>query len=101
MAASSFEITRTESHTEWAQILDGRFAVFKTTAQGDEALVQWDWNTVCNLVSWMTDNDGPVFSALTGPMAAQVRDSARELGMTPEMFVWHAVKVFIEVGQSS
>ena len=101
MTPSSFEITRTDSRTEWAQILDGRLTIHRSTAQGDEALVQWEWNTVCNLVSWMTDCDGPVFSALTGPMAAQIRDSARELGMTPEMFVWHAVKVFIEVGQNS
>ncbi len=101
MPPTSFQITRTDSYTDWAQILDGRLTVHRSTAEGDQVLVQWDWNTLCNLLSWAGEGDGPVLAAFTGPMALQVRDSARELGMTPEMFVWHAVKVFIEVGGNS
>ena len=63
----------------------------------DEAVLEWDADILRNLLSWAGEG-GDVNAAFTGPMAHQIREHSRELGMTPEMFVWHAVKVFIEVG---
>ena len=40
-------------------------------------------------------------ATFTGPLAQQIREHSRELGLTNEMFLWHAVKIFIEVGTSS
>jgi hypothetical protein len=53
--------------------------------------------TLRNLLVW-ADQERSVTASLTGPMAAQVRQAAEELGLTPEMFIWHAVKLFIDVG---
>ena len=58
-----------------------------------------DVDTVHNILSWATQGQA-VTAYMTGPMAHQIREHSKELGMTPEMFVWHAVKVFIETGTS-
>ena len=54
-------------------------------------------DTLWNVVVW-ADQGRNVTASLTGPMASQVREAAKELGLTPEMFIWHAVKTFIEIG---
>ena len=53
-----------------------------------------------NVLVWADEERG-VTASFTGPMAFQIRESARELGLTPEMFVWYAVKAFMDVGPHS
>ncbi len=102
MQRSTFEIESADTHTCWAELQDGRIMIRRTSHSPpgkDEVLLQWDIDVLHNLLSWATQ-EGPVAAFFTGPLAHQIREHSRELGMTPEMFVWHAVKVFIEVGAS-
>ena len=98
-----FEIEKTATHRYWAELDGGQVIIHRDSLSADphdEVLVRWDIDVLRNLLIW-ADQDGPVTASLTGPLAHQIRKHAKELGMTPEMFVWHAVKVFIEVGTDS
>ena len=100
MDSTTFEIESTDTHTCWASLEDGRIVVHRISRppeQHDEVLLQWDVDVLHNLLAWAT-REGAVAAYFAGPMAHQIREHSKELGMTPEMFVWHAVKVFIEVG---
>ena len=97
-----FEIEKTPEYTCWAEIDQGAVTIHKTSntpLEGDEVLARWSPNVLRNLLLW-ADQGRSVTVSLTGPMAQQVKEHAKELMLTPEMFVWHAVKVFIEVGES-
>ena len=58
-------------------------------------MARLETDTLRHLLLWAEDEKSVTFS-LTGPLAQQVKDLSKELSLTPEMFVWHAVKVFIE-----
>ena len=60
-----------------------------------EVVAQLGIEALRTLLLWAEDEKSVTFS-LTGPLAQQVKDLSRELSLTPEMFVWHAVKIFIE-----
>jgi hypothetical protein len=104
MQAKSFEIETSDTHTEWAEIQDGLITIHRTPhapGREDDVLLQWDVDVLHNLIAWSIREggvSGPVTAYFSGPLAHQIREHSRELGMSPEMFVWHAVKVFIEVG---
>ena len=107
MQASTFEIENSDTHRCWAELQDRKIIIHRTShfAQGppvgeDEILLQWDIDVLRNLLTWANQEDA-VTTHLTGPLAHQIRKHSRELSLTPEMFVWHAVKVFIEVGTDS
>ncbi len=102
MGSDSFVIGTSEEGTSWAELQGSRIAIHRTSQQpdpGHEVLFVWDVDTVHNILSWATQGQA-VTAYMTGPMAHQIREHSKELGMTPEMFVWHAVKVFIETGTS-
>ena len=65
--------------------------------QQDSVVLELEKEALRNILVW-ADQESSVTVSLTGPMAAQVRQMAKELGLPPEMFIWHAVKVFIEAG---
>lgn len=65
--------------------------------QPDSPVLELKVDTLRNVVVW-ADQGRNVTASLTGPMASQVREAAKELGLTPEMFIWNAVKTFIEIG---
>lgn len=93
-----FEIQATAQYSYWAQLADGQLSINRRSREDqvdDEILLQCNPETLRNLLIW-SDEDGSVTYSLTGPLAAQVRQLSEELSLTPEMFVWHAVKVFIE-----
>ena len=82
---------------------DGNLVRFYCKASGAGIELRYDValelrvDTLRNVLVW-ADQERSVTASLTGPMASQVREAAKELGLTPEMFIWHAVKLFIEVG---
>lgn len=93
-----FEIGITNQHLYWAESSDGQVTIHrrpKDEVVGDEVLARWSPETLRNLLLWAEDEKSVTFS-LTGPLAHQVRKLSGELSLTPEMFVWHAVKIFIE-----
>ncbi len=93
-----FEIGTTDQYLYWAESNDGQVTIHrrpKGEVTDDEVLAQWSPETLRNLLLWTEDEKSVTFS-LTGPLAHQVRKLSKELSLTPEMFVWHAVKVFIE-----
>ena len=102
-SGQKFEIEKTSDYTYWAEVDEGTVIIHKTgksASVGDQVLVRWSSNTLRNLLVW-ADQEQNVTTSITGPMAVQVRQKANELMLTPEMFVWHAVKVFVEVGETT
>ena len=104
MYGKTFEIETSDSQTFWADLQDRRIRIHRTipsphgtSQESDEVVLQWDVEVLRSLLTW-ADQDGAVNAYFTGPIAHQIREHSKELGMTPEMFAWHAVKVFIEVG---
>ena len=96
--ADSFEI----DDTLWAERDDGvvRFHRKVPSAATDPVVLEVALSTLRNVVTWADEERG-VTAFFTGPMASQIRESAKVLGLTPEMFVWYAVKAFMEVGSHS
>ena len=93
-----FQIQTTDQYVYWAEAVDGRVVIHRRSHADDavdEVLAQWDAEVLRNLLLWAEDEKSVTFS-LTGPLAHQIRKLSKELSLTPEMFVWHAVKVFIE-----
>ena len=85
-------------HSYWAETSDGNVTLHRRAVdseQDTEVVAQLGVETLRLLLLWAEDEKSVTFS-LTGPLAQQVKDLSRELSLTPEMFVWHAVKVFIE-----
>lgn len=100
MGVGSFVIETLDTHTFWAEVEGGKVVVHRashTSNEEDHVLLRWDTDVLRNLLSWAS-GEGDITTHFTGPMAHQIRQHSKELGMTPEMFVWHGVKVFIEVG---
>lgn len=98
MPQNRFDIGYTNGVEYWSEITDGRVTIHsRATPDEDNILASWDLDTLYNLLNWAT-TENQVVSLFTGPLAHQIRKYASHLGMTPEMFVWHAVKVFIEIG---
>ena len=99
MPKGTFEIESSADHRSWAEIEDGNVLIHRDTSLAGNTgpVLSLDPDTLRNLLTWATREDA-VTAHFTGPMAKLVQDHSRDLGMTPEMFVWHAVKVFIEVG---
>ncbi len=96
--ADSFEI----DDTLWAERGDGvvRFHRKAVGDASDPVVLEVALSTLRNVLSWADEERG-VTASFTGPMASRIRESAGELGLTPEMFVWYAVKAFMEVGSHS
>ena len=107
MQAGTFEIEASDALRCWAELQDKKIIIHRTShlAPGpptgeNEILLQWDIDVLRNLLTWAGQEDA-VTTHFTGPLAHQIREHSAELSMTPEMFVWHAVKLFIEVGPQS
>ncbi len=82
----------------WAENTDGTVTLHRRPLDSDEAseaVARLDAEALRHLLIWSEDEKSVTFS-LTGPLAQQVKDLSKELSLTPEMFVWYAVKVFIE-----
>jgi hypothetical protein len=82
----------------WAESSGGTVTIHRRAIDSDEnteILADWGLETLRLLLLWAEDEKSVTFS-LTGPLAQQVKDLSRELSLTPEMFVWHAVKIFID-----
>ncbi len=95
--ADRFEI----DDTLWAERDDGIVRFHRKTPGGAAPVVlEVALSTLRNVAAWADEERG-VTAFFTGPMASQIRESARELALTPEMFVWYAVKAFMEVGSHS
>ena len=101
MPKDTFEILDTPQSTLWAERRDDTILFHRTEKSSnlDTVVLEVGRETVRNVLVW-ADEGKSVTASLTGPMAELVKRHARELGLTEELFVWHAVKVFIEVGTS-
>lgn len=98
MTRGSFTIGDDGRFSYSAESVDGAVILHRRPLDSDknsEVVARLDADTLRHLLLWAEDEKSVTFS-LTGPLAQQVKDLSRELSLTPEMFVWHAVKVFIE-----
>ncbi len=88
--------------TLWAERDDGVVRFYRKVPGSvpDQVVLEVGLSTLRNVITWADEERG-VTAFFTGPMASQVRESAKVLGLTPEMFVWYAVKAFMEVGSHS
>lgn len=107
MQKSTFDIGTLDGHSCWAELREGKILIHREPESSGVSLepkagpvMECPIEVLRNLLSWAV-RDGAVSAYFGGPMAHQIRQHSKELGMTPEMFVWHAVKVFIEVGEGS
>jgi hypothetical protein len=121
MTGTTFEIEASDTHVCWAELQEGKVVVHRTARQPslesralenkasedqapeDEILLRWDIDVFRDILAWagQAAQTGMVTATFTGPLAQQIREHSRELGLTNEMFLWHAVKIFIEVGTST
>ena len=101
MLDNSFEIEETPVYTIWAELWDDivRFHRREKDTNDVSVPLELSRDTLRNLLVW-ADQGQSLTASITGPMAEQIKRYAKELGLTEELFVWHAVKVFIEVGTS-
>ena len=86
-------------HAYWAESVGGSVTLHRRSIDSDDkaevVVAQLGLETLRLLLLWAEEDKSVTFS-LTGPLAQQVKDLSRELSLTPEMFVWHAVKIFID-----
>ncbi len=116
MTGNTFEIEASDTHVCWAELQEGQVVVHRTArppslesrasedqASQDEILLRWDIDVFRDILAWagQAAQTGMVTATFTGPLAQQIREHSKELGLTNEMFLWHAVKIFIEVGTST
>ena len=102
MSEHRFEIEKGDDHVLWAErhgpVIRFHRTAKSDTGEGEDTVVtELHRETLRNVLVW-SDQGESVTVSLKGPMALQIQQHARELGLTEELFVWHAVKVFIEVG---
>ena len=99
----SFAIGEDGRFSYWAESVEGTVIFHRRPLDSNdnsEVVARLETNTLRHLLLWAEDEKSVTFS-LTGPLAQQVKDLSKELSLTPEMFVWHAVKVFIETAPDS
>ena len=66
-------------------------------ASGQEELGRLDKDRVRELLIWAR-GEGAVTAVFEGPMANEIKKASDELGISEQMIVWNAVKLFLEVG---
>ena len=99
----SFFIGDDSRFSYWAENADGAVTLHRRPLDSDEAseaVARLDPETLRHILLWAEHEKSVTFS-LTGPLAQQVKDLSKELSLTPEMFVWHAVKIFIDSAPES
>ena len=101
MEPRTFHLKDSTDFVLWVEQVDGvvRFYQREKASATDTVLLEISVDALRNILVWADEERG-VTASMTGPMAALIKKHAQELGFTEEMFVWHAVKVFIEVGTS-
>lgn len=101
MPKARFDLNASGFRRYWCERTNDGVLINKSVGNQSEgeALVTIGLEELRNLLIW-TDDESTVTTVFTGPMANEVRKGAQELAITEEMFVWHAVKLFLEVGSS-
>ena len=57
-----------------------------------------DRDRIWDLVQWATA-DNTVTAMFEGPMAVEIKKTSDQLGISEQMVIWNAVKLFLEVGE--
>ena len=99
MAIEKFDMGGKPGHSYWLTH-DGETLTLNVgpdnMAHG-EALSRLDRNRIRELLSW-AGGENMVVTIMDGPMANEVRKASDELGISEQMIVWNAVKLFLEIG---
>ena len=100
----NFQIQATDKYMYWAESVDGVVNIHRSrvgSSDGNDlVLASWDIEMIRNLLIW-ADEGNNVTCSFTGPLAVQVRSCSKSLSLSPEMFIWHAVKLFMEVNSDT
>ena len=99
----TFSLGNDGQYEYWAENCNGAVEIHRRshgTETDAELVAQLNLESLRTLLIWAEEEKSVTFS-LTGPLAQQVKDLSQELSLTPEMFVWHAVKVFIDLAPES
>ena len=102
MSAARFDLKTVDAGRFWCERTDAG-VMLRGSADDQregEAVVPIALDELRNLLVW-ADDESTVTAVFTGPMANEIRKGAQELAITEEMFVWHAVKMFMDVGSAS
>ena len=100
MSQDRFNLSSEGVRSYWFERDEAGVGLFMTSPDGStrDLLIRLDKKTLGDLLVW-SDDDAVVSAIVTGPMAKAIKKNARGLGLTDEMFVWHAVKLFLDVGE--
>ncbi|MCL0099445.1 hypothetical protein M1O55_01055 [Dehalococcoidia bacterium] len=101
MPEARFDLNASDINCYWFEKTNGGVSLNQTAdnSAGGEDLLTIELEELRNLLIW-ADDEGTVTTVFNGPMANEIKKSAQELAITEEMFIWHAVKLFMEVGSS-
>lgn len=101
MSKARFHLKAANTGRYWCERTDDGVLLNRTIDDqpGGEALVAVGLEELRSLLVW-ADDESTVTAVFTGPMANEIRKGAQELAITEEMFVWHAVKLFMDVGSA-
>ena len=101
MGTEKFELGGEAGHSYWLAREGDTLALYggPAGASHGEALGRLDRGRIRELLLW-AGGEGMVVTIMDGPMANEVKKASDELGLSEQMIVWNAVKLFLEVGGS-
>ena len=99
MASDRFELVNGNGYRYWLT-RDGD-ALLLCGGSGDasdrQVLGRLERGRLRDLLLWAGGEDR-VVAVMEGPMANETKKAAKELGISEQMIVWNALKIFLDVG---
>ena len=100
MAFERFTLAESEEGSYWLA-RDGEdlllYSGSQKTASDQDVLGRLDRDRVRELIIWAR-GESAITAVFEGPMANEIKKASGELGISEQMIVWNAVKLFLEVG---
>lgn len=98
MNSDRFLLGRHEGYV-YELVREGNDFTLTRSAEGSaqEVVATLSRERVRDMVFWMA-SEGRVTTVFEGPMANEIRKASRELGLSEQMVIWNAVKLFLDIG---
>ena len=102
MGSDSFELADRDGLRYWFVLDDNSLLFCCGSADSTDHVVlsRLDRDKLRDLIFWIGDDERMV-TVMEGPMARETRKAAKEIGISEQMFVCNAVKIFLDVGSET